>query len=53
MKRYSILTNTVNGTLLYYYLMNFVMNSHVNDHGQSLINDNFTVVSIIKSTFNE
>ena len=30
-------------------LYNFVGNSHVKDPGQSLINDNFTVVSIIKS----
>ena len=35
------------------YLINFVVNSHVWDTGQSLINDNFTVVSIVKSTFKE
>ena len=44
---------TLNGTLLYYYHLNFVVNSHVKDPGQSLINDNFTVVSIFKSTFEE
>ena len=40
-----------NATLLHYYLIHFVVNSHVYDPGQSLINDNFTVVSIVKSTF--
>ena len=50
MKGYSILTVLLT---LHYYLINFVVNSHVKDPGQSLINDNFTVVSIVKSTFKE
>ena len=61
MIRYSIGTNetvwyfngTVNSTFLHYYLINFVLKSHVKDLGQTLINDNLTVVSIIKSTFKE
>ena len=36
-----------------YYLINFVVNSHILDHGESLINDKFTEVSIVKSTFQE
>ena len=40
-------------TLLHYYLMNFVVNNHVQDLGQSLMNDNLTVVSIVKTTFKE
>ena len=39
---------TVNGTLLHYYLK-FCLHRHVKYPGQSLINDNFTVVSIYKS----
>ena len=58
MVRYSIGTNervwyfngTVNSTFLHYYLMNFVVNSHVKDPGQSLKNDNLTMVSIVKGT---
>ena len=45
--------NTVTGTLLHYCLINFVMKSHVQDPGQFLVNNNFTVVSIVKSTFKE
>ena len=33
--------------------MNFVVNSHIQDPGQLLISDNFTVISIVKSTFKE
>ena len=47
------INGTVNGTLLHYYFINFVMNSHVKDAGQSLINDNFIVVGIVKSTFKQ
>ena len=39
MKWYSISNGTVNGDLLYYYLVEFVVNSHVKDLGKSLIND--------------
>ena len=50
----STINGTVNGTLLQYYLnINILVNSHVYGPGQSLINDNCTVVSIIKSTLNE
>ena len=47
--------STVNSILLHYYLINVIVNGHVKDPGQSLIliNDNFTVVSIIKSPFKE
>ena len=31
------------GTLLHFYRINFVVNSHFQDPGQFLINDNFTV----------
>ena len=53
--RFGISTNEMvmvllNGTLLHYYLV-FVVNSHVKDPGQSLMNDSFTLVSMIKSTF--
>ena len=41
---------TVNGTLLHYYLENFVVHSHFQNPGQSIINDKFTVVRIFKST---
>ena len=44
---------TVNGTLLHYYHINFVVNIHVKNLGHILINDNFTVVSIVKSAFKE
>ena len=44
---------TVNSTSLHYYLMKFVVNSHVQDPGQSFTNDNFTVASIIKNTYKE
>ena len=44
---------SVNGTLLHYYHINFVVNSHVWDHGQSLVNENLTMVSIGMSTFKE
>ena len=33
---------TVNGTLLHYYHINFVVNIHVKNLGHILINDNFT-----------
>ena len=33
--------STVNGTLLHYYPIDFVVNSHVQDPGQFIINDNF------------
>ena len=60
MKRYGIGTNetvqyfngTVNCILVHHYHLNFVVKCHVQDPGQSLINDNFTVVSISKSNFN-
>ena len=60
MKPYGIGTNETvqyfNGTvkciLVLYYHLNFVGKCHVYDPGQSLINDNFTVVSISKSNFN-
>ena len=45
MKWYDILNKTVNGNLLQYYIIYFVVNRHVYDPGQSLINDNFTVVT--------
>ena len=45
--------NIVNDTLLHYYLKDFVVNGHVQDPEQSLINDNLTEVSIIKSTIKE
>ena len=58
---YSIGTNepvwhfngTVNSTFLHRYHINIVVKSHVKDPGQTLINDNFTQVSTIKSTFKE
>ena len=46
-------TGTVNGLLLPYYLINIVVNSHFYGSGQSLMNDNFTVVSIVQSAFKE
>ena len=33
-----------------YNILNFVFYSHVQEPGQCLINDNFTVVGIVKST---
>ena len=52
----SFLNGTVNGTLLHYYHLMFVVTSHVQDNGRSSICDNFTVVSSInrssaKATF--
>ena len=55
MKQYSIGTietvgyfnSTVDGTLLH-YLINLVVNNHDKDPGQSLINDNYTMVSIVE-----
>ena len=35
------------------YTIHLVVNSHVKDPGQSLINNDFTVISIVKSTFKE
>ena len=54
--RYGIGTNdmvqyykgTVNSISLQYYLINFVVKNHDQDPGQSIVNDNFTVVSILK-----
>ena len=43
----------VKGTLLHYKHMNFVLKIYVEDPGQFLIYDYFTVVSIVKSTFKE
>ena len=55
--QYGISTNEMvqyfDSTLLHYYPIKFVVNVHVQDPEQSLINDNFTVVSILKSTFKE
>ena len=45
--------SAVNGTLLHYYHINFVINSNLQDPRQYLMNDNFTVVSIVKRTFKE
>ena len=58
MKRYSILTVLLTVfhciiTLSTYYLINLVVNSYVQVPGQCIINDNFTVVSIVKNTFKE
>ena len=52
MKRYGILMVSLMllNCIITLYI---VVNSHVYDTGQSLINDNFTVVSIVKSTFKE
>ena len=45
---------TVIGTLLHFYLINFVVYSHVQEGGRSLINIyNVTVVIIVKSYFKE
>ena len=41
--------STFNVTLLHYYLISSGVNNHVYP-GQSVINDNFTVVNIAKST---
>ena len=38
-------------SVLHNYLINFFVNGHVKDPGQSQINDEFTVVSIDKITF--
>ena len=43
---------TVSGTLLHFYLIHFVVYSHVQDIGQSLINDNVTAFIIVKNYFN-
>ena len=55
--QYGISTNEMvqyfDNTLLHYYPIKFVENIHVQDPEQSLISDNFTVVSILKSTSKE
>ena len=50
LKRLSTFNRNVNRAVLNYYFINPVVNSHVTDPGQSLINENFTVASIGKST---
>ena len=59
--QYSISTNemvqyskgTVTGIVLHYYLINIVVNRYIQNHIKSLINNTFTVVSIIKGTFKD
>ena len=40
-------------TVLHHYLINLFLNGYVKDPGQSLINDNFTLVNVVKITFKE
>ena len=53
MKWYGILMVLLTVIYCHYYHIDFVVNSHISDPGQSLINDNLTVVSIVMSTFKE
>ena len=48
--QYSI--STINGTALHYYHINFVVDSHILESGESLINYNFRVMRIVENTFN-
>ena len=40
------LNGSANDTLLHPYHINFVVNSHIKDPGQSVINDEFTSISL-------
>ena len=57
MNRYIILTVMLKYgyvmLILHCYLINSFVNSEVYDSEQSVLNDSFTVVSIVKSTFKE
>ena len=46
-------TSIIDGTSLHYYHINLVVDSHILDSGESLINYNFRVMSSVESTFKE